>query len=230
MSDIQIVDFSLPSKAMKLHYGDLNDSSSLVKIIASVRPTEVYNLGAMSHVKVNLKLDWLTNELSCRLDLLWSEWVYSRCRCCWYATYIGCNSNMWSRERRTFLPSIDIGTLWKSPRNSTKWNDSILSSITLWSVFQCWSNFPLFFFLLAAAKLYAYWITINYREAYNMFAVNGILFNHESPRRGRRREIISSNWNEMIRYLKVIISWREKSLDRWRKSFWINSKPWNSVH
>lgn len=57
MSDIQIVDFSLPSKAMKLHYGDLNDSSSLVKIIASVRPTEVYNLGAMSHVKVSLKLD-----------------------------------------------------------------------------------------------------------------------------------------------------------------------------
>ena len=59
-------------------------------------------------------------------------------------------------------------------------------------------------FLLAAAKLYAYWITINYREAYNMFAVNGILFNHESPRRGREKD--SFIFEKIILFFKVTIS------------------------
>jgi len=137
--------------AMKLHYGDLNDSSSLVKIIASVKPTEVYNLGAMSHVKISFDL----SEYTADVDAVGTLRILDAIRTCGL-----------EKDVRFYQASTSelYGKVQEIPQSET-------------TPFYPRSPY-------AAAKLYAYWITINYREAYNMFAVNGILFNHESPRRG----------------------------------------------
>ncbi|CAF0807089.1 unnamed protein product [Rotaria sordida] len=137
--------------AMKLHYGDLNDSSSLVKIIASVRPTEIYNLGAMSHVKISFDL----SEYTADVDAVGTLRILDAIRTCGLG-----------KDVRFYQASTSelYGKVQEIPQSET-------------TPFYPRSPY-------AAAKLYAYWITINYREAYNMFAVNGILFNHESPRRG----------------------------------------------
>jgi len=137
--------------AMKLHYGDLNDSSSLVKIIASVKPTEIYNLGAMSHVKISFDL----SEYTADVDAVGTLRILDAIRTCGL-----------EKDVRFYQASTSelYGKVQEIPQSET-------------TPFYPRSPY-------AAAKLYAYWITINYREAYNMFAVNGILFNHESPRRG----------------------------------------------
>ncbi|CAF2480151.1 unnamed protein product [Rotaria sp. Silwood2] len=137
--------------AMKLHYGDLNDSSSLVKIIATVRPTEIYNLGAMSHVKISFDL----SEYTADVDAVGTLRILDAIRTCGL-----------EKDVRFYQASTSelYGKVQEIPQSET-------------TPFYPRSPY-------AAAKLYAYWITINYREAYNMFAVNGILFNHESPRRG----------------------------------------------
>jgi len=137
--------------AMKLHYGDLNDSSSLVKIIASVKPAEIYNLGAMSHVKISFDL----SEYTADVDAVGTLRILDAIRTCGL-----------EKEVRFYQASTSelYGKVQEIPQSET-------------TPFYPRSPY-------AAAKLYAYWITINYREAYNMFAVNGILFNHESPRRG----------------------------------------------
>ncbi|CAF0819795.1 unnamed protein product [Rotaria sp. Silwood1] len=137
--------------AMKLHYGDLNDSSSLVKIISSVKPIEVYNLGAMSHVKISFDL----SEYTADVDAVGTLRILDAIRICGL-----------EKEVRFYQASTSelYGKVQEIPQSET-------------TPFYPRSPY-------AAAKLYAYWITINYREAYNMFAVNGILFNHESPRRG----------------------------------------------
>jgi GDPmannose 4,6-dehydratase len=137
--------------AMKLHYGDLNDSSSLVKIIANVKPTEIYNLGAMSHVKISFDL----SEYTADVDGVGTLRLLDAIRTCGL-----------EKEVRFYQASTSelYGKVQEIPQSET-------------TPFYPRSPY-------AAAKLYAYWITINYREAYNMFAVNGILFNHESPRRG----------------------------------------------
>ncbi|CAF1249038.1 unnamed protein product [Rotaria magnacalcarata] len=137
--------------AMKLHYGDLNDSSSLVKIISIVKPTEVYNLGAMSHVKISFDL----SEYTADVDAVGTLRILDAIRICGL-----------EKDVRFYQASTSelYGKVQEIPQSET-------------TPFYPRSPY-------AAAKLYAYWITINYREAYNMFAVNGILFNHESPRRG----------------------------------------------
>lgn len=137
--------------AMKLHYGDLNDSSSLVKLIASIKPTEIYNLGAQSHVKISFDL----SEYTADVDALGTLRILDAIRTCGM-----------EKQVRFYQASTSelYGKVQEIPQSET-------------TPFYPRSPY-------AAAKLYAYWITVNYREAYEMYAVNGILFNHESPRRG----------------------------------------------
>ncbi|CAF1183436.1 unnamed protein product [Didymodactylos carnosus] len=137
--------------AMKLHYGDLNDSSSLVKIISAVKPNEIYNLGAQSHVKISFDL----SEYTADVDAVGTLRILDAIRTCGL-----------EKEVRFYQASTSelYGKVQEIPQTET-------------TPFYPRSPY-------AAAKLYAYWITINYREAYGMYAVNGILFNHESPRRG----------------------------------------------
>ncbi len=135
----------------KLHYGDLTDSTNLIRIIQEVQPDEIYNLGAMSHVKVSFE----TPEYTANAD------------------GIGC---------LRILEAIRILGL----TNHTKFYQASTSELygLVQQVPQSESTpfYPRSPY--AIAKLYAYWMTVNYREAYGMFAANGILFNHESPLRG----------------------------------------------
>ncbi len=135
----------------KLHYGDLTDSTNLIRIIQEVQPDEIYNLGAMSHVKVSFE----TPEYTANAD------------------GIGC---------LRILEAIRILGL----TNHTKFYQASTSELygLVQQVPQSESTpfYPRSPY--AIAKLYAYWMTINYREAYGIFAANGILFNHESPLRG----------------------------------------------
>ncbi len=132
-----------------LHYGDLNDASSLNRTLRLVNPEEIYNLGAQSHVKVSFDTPEYTGEVtglgSVRLLEAIRE-LQIRPR-----IYQASSSEMYGGAREV-------------PQNET-------------TPFAPRSPY-------AAAKVYAFWMTVNYREAYGLFAVNGILFNHESPRRG----------------------------------------------
>jgi GDPmannose 4,6-dehydratase len=136
---------------LKLHYGDLTDSANIISIVQQVQPDEIYNLGAMSHVKVSFN----TPEYTANADGIGTLRVLEAVRLLGLANktriYQASSSELYGlvqeipqRESTPFYP--------RSP--------------------------------YAVAKLYAYWIIVNYREAYNMYAVNGILFNHESPLRG----------------------------------------------
>jgi GDPmannose 4,6-dehydratase len=136
---------------MKLHYGDLTDSTNLVKLISEIEPTEIYNLGAMSHVKISFDLAEYTAEVDAvgvlrLLDAIRTCKLENKVR-----FYQASTSELYGKVAE--IPQSEKTPFY--PRSP-----------------------------YAAAKLYGYWITVNYREAYNMFAVNGILFNHESPRRG----------------------------------------------
>jgi len=134
---------------VKLVYGDLNDASSLNRIIKTVDPDEVYNLGAQSHVRVSFDVPEYTAETVAvgttrLLEAIRDSGIQTKFYQASSSEMFG-NTSQWPQVEETpFCP--------RSP--------------------------------YAAAKLYAYWMTINYREAYNIFACNGILFNHESPRRG----------------------------------------------
>ncbi len=136
---------------LKLYHGDLTDSTNLIRIIQEVRPDEIYNLGAMSHVKVSFDSPIYTGNVNAlgTLRLLESIRILEM-----------------SDKVRFFQASSSemYGLAQETPQNES-------------TPFYPRSPY-------AVAKLYAHWITINYREAYNMFAVNGILFNHESPIRG----------------------------------------------
>jgi len=134
------------------HYGDLSDSTNLVYIIAQVQPTEVYNLGAQSHVKVSFEMAEYTGDV----DALGTLRLLDAIRTCGLEKYI-----------RFYQASTSelYGKVMETPQSET-------------TPFYPRSPY-------GVAKLYAYWITINYREAYGVYACNGILFNHESPRRGR---------------------------------------------
>jgi GDPmannose 4,6-dehydratase len=134
-----------------LHYGDLTDSSNLIRIVQEVQPDEIYNLGAMSHVKVSFE----EPEYTANVDGLGTLRILEAVR------LLG----MTSRTRIYQASTSELyGLVQEVPQKET-------------TPFYPRSPY-------AVAKLYAYWITVNYREAYNMFAVNGILFNHESPNRG----------------------------------------------
>ncbi|AWA29771.1 GDP-mannose 4,6-dehydratase [Flavobacterium magnum] len=134
-----------------LHYGDLSDATNLIRIVQEVQPDEIYNLGAMSHVKVSFE----TPEYVANVDGMGALRLLEAVR------ILGLTEKTKIYQAST---SELYGLAQEVPQNEK-------------TPFYPRSPY-------GAAKLYAYWITINYREAYNMFACNGILFNHESPLRG----------------------------------------------
>ncbi|UOG76004.1 GDP-mannose 4,6-dehydratase [Hymenobacter tibetensis] len=135
----------------KLHYGDLSDSTNLIRIIQEVQPDEIYNLGAMSHVKVSFD----TPEYTANADGIGTLRLLEAIR------ILGLG-----QKTRIYQASTSelYGLVQQVPQSET-------------TPFYPRSPY-------AVAKMYAYWITVNYREAYGMYACNGILFNHESPLRG----------------------------------------------
>ena len=134
-----------------LHYGDLTDSTNLIRIIQEVQPDEIYNLAAMSHVMVSFE----TPEYTGNADGLGTLRILEAVR------LLGL-----TQKTKVYQASTSelYGKVQEIPQSET-------------TPFYPRSPY-------AVAKMYAYWITVNYREAYNMYAVNGILFNHESPLRG----------------------------------------------
>ena len=145
-----------PNQRLKLHYGDLTDAMNLTKIIEECQPNEIYNLGAMSHVKVSFD----TPEYVGNVDGLGTLRVLEAVR-------------LLGLEKKTRIYQASTSELYGGmPGNK---NDKGFYDEN--SPFYPRSPY-------GVAKIYGFWITKNYREAYNMFACNGILFNHESPRRG----------------------------------------------
>lgn len=144
--DIHTVDARL-----KLHYGDLSDTSNLVRIIQETQPDEIYNLGAQSHVAVSFE----SPEYTADIDAMGPLRILEAIR------ILGMEKMVRFYQAST---SELYGFVQETPQTET-------------TPFYPRSPY-------AAAKLYSYWITVNYREAYGMYACNGILFNHESPRRG----------------------------------------------
>jgi len=134
-----------------LHYGDLTDSTNLIRIIQQVQPDEIYNLGAMSHVQVSFE----TPEYTANADGIGTLRILEAIR---------------------ILGLINKTKIYQA---STSELYGLVQAVPQSETTPFYPRSP-----YAVAKLYAYWITVNYREAYGMFACNGILFNHESPLRG----------------------------------------------
>jgi GDPmannose 4,6-dehydratase len=136
---------------MKLHFGDLTDSTNLIRLIQEIQPDEIYNLGAMSHVRVSFEMP----EYVANTDAIGTLRILEAVR------LLGL-----SAKTRIYQASTSelYGKVQEVPQTEK-------------TPFYPRSPY-------AVAKMYAYWITVNYREAYDMFACNGILFNHESPLRG----------------------------------------------
>ncbi len=141
----------IPDRHLFLHYGDLTDSTNLIRIIQEVQPDEIYNLAAMSHVHVSFE----TPEYTANADGIGTLRILEAVR------LLGLINNTRVYQAST---SELYGLVQAVPQSET-------------TPFYPRSPY-------AVAKMYGYWITVNYREAYNMFACNGILFNHESPLRG----------------------------------------------
>ncbi len=135
----------------KLHYGDLTDTSNLVRIISEVQPDEIYNLGAQSHVAVSFE----SPEYTADVDAIGALRLLEAIR------FLGL-------EKKTKFYQASTSELY-----------GLVQEIPQKETTPFYPRSP-----YAVAKLYAYWITVNYREAYGIYACNGILFNHESPRRG----------------------------------------------
>ncbi|MGI9286452.1 MAG: GDP-mannose 4,6-dehydratase [Pseudomonadales bacterium] len=134
-----------------LHYGDLSDTSNLVRLVQQIRPDEIYNLGAMSHVAVSFE----SPEYTADIDGIGTLRILEAIR-------------LLGLEKKTRFYQASSSELY-----------GLVQEIPQRETTPFYPRSP-----YAAAKLYAYWITVNYREAYGMYACNGILFNHESPRRG----------------------------------------------
>ena len=134
-----------------LHYGDLTDSTNLIRIVQQVQPDEIYNLAAQSHVAVSFE----TPEYTANADALGTLRLLEAIRIL----------NLLDKVKFYQASTSEIFGKTSEPKQNEQ------------SIFHPRSPY-------GVAKLYAYWITVNYREAYDMFATNGILFNHESPRRG----------------------------------------------
>ncbi|MFY0687783.1 MAG: GDP-mannose 4,6-dehydratase [Cyclobacteriaceae bacterium] len=134
-----------------LHYGDLTDSMNLTRIIQEVQPDEIYNLGAMSHVKVSFD----TPEYTANADGIGTLRILEAVR-------------LLGLEKKTKIYQASTSELY-----------GLVQEVPQSEKTPFYPRSP-----YAVAKMYAYWITVNYREAYDMFACNGILFNHESPLRG----------------------------------------------
>lgn len=136
---------------LKLHYGDLTDSMNLTRIIKETQPDEIYNLAAMSHVKVSFD----TPEYTANADGIGTLRILEAVR-------------LLGMEKKTKIYQASTSELY-----------GLVQAVPQSESTPFYPRSP-----YAVAKLYAYWITVNYREAYDMFACNGILFNHESPLRG----------------------------------------------
>ncbi|MCO4754899.1 MAG: GDP-mannose 4,6-dehydratase [Bacteriovoracaceae bacterium] len=134
-----------------LHYGDLTDSTNLIRIVQEVQPDEIYNLGAMSHVKVSFECP----EYAADVDGLGSLRLLEAIR-------------ILGLEKKTKIYQASTSELYGLVQETPQKEST-----------PFYPRSP-----YAVAKMYGYWITVNYREAYGMFACNGILFNHESPMRG----------------------------------------------
>jgi len=141
----------VPDRHLTLHYGDLTDSTNIIRIIQQVQPDEIYNLAAMSHVHVSFD----EPEYTANADGIGTLRILEAVR------LLGL-----TKKTKVYQASTSelYGLVQAVPQSET-------------TPFYPRSPY-------AVAKLYAYWITVNYREAYNMYACNGILFNHESPQRG----------------------------------------------
>lgn len=135
----------------KLHYGDLSDTSNLIRIVQETQPDEIYNLGAMSHVAVSFE----SPEYTADVDALGTLRLLEAIR-------------MLGLEKKTRFYQASTSELY-----------GLVQEIPQKESTPFYPRSP-----YAVAKLYAYWIVVNYREAYGLYACNGILFNHESPRRG----------------------------------------------
>ena len=145
-----------PDQRLKLHYGDLSDAMNLTRIIQQTQPDEIYNLGAMSHVAVSFD----TPEYVGNIDGLGTLRILEAVR-------------ILGLEKKTRIYQASTSELYGGmPENKNE-----RGFYDEFSPFYPRSPY-------GVAKIYGFWITKNYREAYNMFACNGILFNHESPRRG----------------------------------------------
>jgi GDPmannose 4,6-dehydratase len=140
-----------PHKNLVLHYGDLTDSTNLIRIIQEVQPDEIYNLAAMSHVQVSFEAP----EYTANADGIGTLRILEAVR-------------LLGLIKKTKVYQASTSELY-----------GLVQAIPQSETTPFYPRSP-----YAVAKLYAYWITVNYREAYNMFACNGILFNHESPLRG----------------------------------------------
>jgi len=138
---------------LTLHYGDLTDSTNLIRIIQQVQPDEIYNLGAQSHVAVSFEAP----EYTANSDALGTLRILEAVR-------------MLGLSQKTRIYQASTSELY-----------GLVQEIPQKESTPFYPRSP-----YGVAKLYAYWITVNYREAYGMYACNGILFNHESPRRGKR--------------------------------------------
>jgi GDPmannose 4,6-dehydratase len=136
---------------LTLHYGDLTDSTNLIRIIQEVQPDEIYNLAAMSHVHVSFE----TPEYTANADGIGTLRILEAVRL------------------------LGLGQKTRIYQASTSELYGLVQAVPQSETTPFYPRSP-----YAVAKMYAYWITVNYREAYNMFACNGILFNHESPLRG----------------------------------------------
>lgn len=132
-----------------LHYGDIADSTNLIKLLYRIQPDEIYNLAAQSHVRVSFDVPEYTGDVTGLGTVRILEAIRE----------VGSNAKFYQASSSELY-----GKVQEVPQTET-------------TPFYPRSPY-------AAAKLYSYWITVNYRESYNMFACNGILFNHESPRRG----------------------------------------------
>jgi GDPmannose 4,6-dehydratase len=144
-------DNQIPNRHLYLHYGDLTDSTNLIRIINEVQPDEIYNLAAMSHVAVSFE----EPEYTANADGLGALRILEAIRI------------------------LNLSKKTKFYQASTSELYGFVQEVPQTEKTPFYPRSP-----YAVAKLYAYWITVNYREAYNIYACNGILFNHESPKRG----------------------------------------------
>ena len=140
-----------PHRHLHLHYGDLTDSTNLIRIIQEVQPDEIYNLAAMSHVAVSFE----EPEYTANADGIGTLRILEAVR-------------LLGLVKKTKIYQASTSELY-----------GLVQAVPQSETTPFYPRSP-----YAVAKLYAYWITVNYREAYNMYACNGILFNHESPQRG----------------------------------------------
>jgi GDPmannose 4,6-dehydratase len=142
-----------PNPTFHLHYGDMTDSTALIRLVQETQPDEIYNLAAQSHVAVSFE----TPEYTANADAIGTLRLLEAIR-------------ILKMEDKTRFYQASTSELY-----------GLVQEVPQRETTPFYPRSP-----YAAAKLYAYWITVNYREAYGMFATNGILFNHESPLRGRR--------------------------------------------